>query len=118
MREKKEVIIEKVKKAIQYRPKTISDLRKELGKEEKVIRICLQDLSNDILINSIKTSGRIVHVFQLKVNNIPIQNTTLNNNKVNKEESFEEDMSKELKRYDDFFTDEEVAILRGVEEEW
>ena len=116
MREKKEVIIEKVKKAIQYRPKTISDLRKELGKEEKVIRICLHDISNEIAINSVKTSGRIVHTFQLKVNNNPI--ISQQNNNINKEESFEDYMKKEIERYDGFFSDEEAAILKGVEEQW
>jgi hypothetical protein len=122
MRETREEIEDKIIKALN-RPKSITEIKKEIGKEEKVIRVCLQEISDKVTFTTQTTSRGESKIYSLKDNHIIANNITTNKKQKKKEDDdyfglCDLDTTEKLK--DKFLNESELEILkwREQEEDW
>lgn len=124
MRETREEIKNKIIKALN-RPKSITEIKKEIGKEEKVIRICLQEISDKVTFTTQTTSRGESKIYSLKSNPL-IQNNVTTHKKQKKENEQDDDdyfglcdLDTTDKLEQSFLNDNELEILKWREcEEW
>jgi hypothetical protein len=113
MRETRQEIENRIIKALN-RPKSITDLHKELGKEEKIIRVCLQEISDKVTFTTQTTSRGESKIYSLKSNPI-IQDNVTTNKKQNEQDDDEYfglcDLDTTDKLKEKFLSEDELEIL-------
>ena len=123
MKQTREEIEEKIIKALN-RPKSITELKKEVGKEEKMIRVCLKEIEDKVTFITQTTSRGESKIYSLKSN--PIIKDVTTNKKQNKKKDNDdlddyglgnEFTTGQLK--DRYLSNDELEILKWREcEEW
>lgn len=111
--QKKEEVISLLEKAL-IRPKSLLELKHELHKDERTIRIYLKEMNDRVLFEPKKICGRVIKVFSLKNDVKDVITQELN-------KQFEDIVTTDTlhlnKIRENYLNEDELAILNWKEEE-